>query len=84
MKNYGWDAVKLADAYGLKELAELRERVVTDPASACPQYAAGKSLYPLTAKARKRLQAIAWAVTYVIRESRTRDAMLAAAQENAP
>lgn len=64
MRSFGWDAVKLAGAYSLSELDALRREVETDPANACPLYAAGKSLYPLTAKARKRLQAIAWAVTY--------------------
>ena len=64
MTTHNWKATKLADAYSLAELETLRQSVVGDPRSANPAHAAGKSVYLYTAAARRKLDALAWAVTY--------------------
>lgn len=70
MKNYGWRATKLADAYSLEELDALRRDVESDPASANPDHAQGRSIYLFTKQARKKLDALAWAVTYKLQAIR--------------
>ncbi|MGA3803729.1 hypothetical protein ACI2VP_05060 [Ralstonia nicotianae] len=69
MKNYGWDAVKLSDAYSLEQLNELRRQVEVQHAN--PKDASGhptengKSTIHLFDKAgRNKLQKLAWAVFY--------------------
>lgn len=63
----GWDAVRLSDSYTLAELNTLRGEVESDPASANPGHAKG-SINIFTKAARRRLDALAWAVTYKLRE----------------
>lgn len=69
MRTYGWDAVKLSEAYTLEELAKLRELVTSDPASANPAHTAG-DIYLYNKKARRKLDAIGWAVYYKQQEKR--------------
>jgi hypothetical protein len=68
MKVYGWDAVKLSEAYSLDELAQLRDVVTSDPVNANPDHAKGKSIYLYTKSARKKLEAIGYAIYYKLDE----------------
>jgi hypothetical protein len=65
---YGWKATKLCDL-SFEELNELREMVVNDPKSANPDHARG-SIYLYTREANRKLDALAWAVTYKLAEQR--------------
>lgn len=64
MKTYGFDAVKLSEAYTMEELAKLRQQVIDDPENANPEYVKGRCIYLYTKAARKKLDAIAYAVYY--------------------
>lgn len=64
MKTYGWDAVKLSNAYTMEEIAKLRQQVIDDPDNENPEYAKGRCIYLYTKSARKKLDAIAYAVYY--------------------
>lgn len=75
MKNFGWDAVKLADAYSMDELSKLRAQVEAEHANPFDEknrYTEnGKSTLNLyDQKGMKKLQALAWAVTYKLQEKR--------------
>lgn len=59
---FGWSATKLADHYSLKELAEMRDEIVSDPANA----ATDDGLWLYTPDANKKLDALSWAVRYVM------------------
>lgn len=65
MKKYGWNPAKLATAYTTEELVALQKEVCADPKN---QNRQGIWLY--TPEARRKLDAIAWAITYKIREAR--------------
>lgn len=73
MRTYGWDAVKLSEAYTLEELAQLRDLITNDPASANPGHATGADIYLYNKKARRKLDAIGWAVYYKQQEARRAD-----------
>ncbi len=60
----GWKAHKLADLE-MEQLNSLRIAVETDPASANPNR---RSIYLYTPAARKKLDALAWAVTHKLKE----------------
>lgn len=66
---FGWQSHRLADLSS-EALNELREAVENDPASANPARAAGKSIYLYTPAARRKLKALAWAVTHKLREKK--------------
>lgn len=66
LKAYGWDAVKLS-ALSFEELAALRAAVVDDPSSANPRHANG-SIHLYTKAARRKLDALTWAVFYKMQE----------------
>lgn len=68
-RNFGWKAWKLADL-SFAELNELRESVTNDPANRNPP----GSFWLYTPKARKKLDALAWAVTYKLREGKEKEA----------
>lgn len=61
-RNYGWRAHLLAD-HSFTDLELLRQIVMRDPKSANPEHAAGKSIFLYTKSARRKLDALAWAVT---------------------
>jgi hypothetical protein len=67
VKTYGWNAVKLSDAYSLEELYELRKSITEDPSNANSD----GSIYLYTKAARKKLDAIGYAVSYKIKERLT-------------
>ncbi len=66
MKKYEWKAWRLANAYSFAELNRLREEVEGNPTS---KEKPG-SLWIYTRAARRKLDAIAWAVTYKLAEKR--------------
>jgi hypothetical protein len=74
LKTYGWDAVKLSNAYGLPELELLRQQLVTDPANQNPQHrptgVSGGSIYLYTPATRKKLDKLAYAVQFVLSTNR--------------
>lgn len=70
MNAYGWDAVKLSDAYSLEELARLRSMITDDPANADPDHAKGNSIFLYKKSARKKLEALSYAVYYKLEEKK--------------
>lgn len=70
MKIYGWDAVKLSDAYSLDELAQLRTIITDDPENADPEHAQGNSIFLYKKSARKKLEALSYAVYYKLEETK--------------
>ncbi|MBO9710533.1 MAG: hypothetical protein J7521_20220 [Caulobacter sp.] len=66
---FGWNQAKLSE-HSFDDLERLRQAIVNDPASANRAHAAGKSIYLHTPAARRKLDAIAWAVTTKLREQR--------------
>lgn len=73
MKNYGWDAVKLSDAYSFDELNALRKQVEVEHAN--PFTPEGRytekgqpSIHVYDKAGRKKLEKLAWAVTYKLQE----------------
>lgn len=65
MKVYGWDAVKLSNAYTLVELAVLREAVIEKHRLPRPD-----GIYLYDKAGRKKLDVLAWAVTHRMQEAR--------------
>lgn len=68
MRTYGYDAVKMSDGLTMDELTALAERLKADPDNANPLHASGKSIYLYTKATHRRLDAIAWAITYKLQE----------------
>lgn len=66
---FGWDFTKLS-AHSFEDLNALRLAVQADPASANPAHASGRSIFLYTAAARRKLDALAWAVTTKLAEKR--------------
>lgn len=68
-KCYGWDAVQLASNLTMEELVALQTEVQNDPKSKNPDHdGPTKSIWLYTKPARKKLDAIAWAITYKLQE----------------
>lgn len=61
---FGWDACRLADEYSADELGAAAVWLLNEPSCKNPDHAAGKSIWLLSAKARKASEAIGWAVFY--------------------
>lgn len=61
-RNFGWDAVKLANAYSADELSKMIVNIMEDPENENPDYRAGKSLYIYSKSARKKLDALGLAI----------------------
>lgn len=59
---FGWNPCRLADEYTPAELARAALEIHNDPANANPEHAAGRSIYLLSKTARKRADAVAWAI----------------------
>ena len=73
MKCYSWDPVKLADAYTLEQLSALRLEVEAEPRHRTPVGADGRpvgTIYIFTKPARRKLDAIGWAIYHVTRRLR--------------
>lgn len=75
MKSYGWDRVKLSDAYTREQLHELQKQVEAEHAN--PRDESGTylengkpSIYLYDKKGRQKLDNIAWAITYQMQEER--------------
>lgn len=65
-RNFGWKAHKLAE-HSLEDLGRLRLAVEQDPASANPDRS---SIYLYSKAARRKLDALAWAVYHKQRAQR--------------
>lgn len=61
---FGWNACRLADEYEPRELAQAIQQIAADPANANPAYAAGRDIHLITKAARKRTDAMTWAIFY--------------------
>ena len=61
---FGWDAVRLHEAYSAKELADAILEIHYNPINANPAHAKGTSVYLHTKAARTRMEALARAVSY--------------------
>ncbi len=69
---YGWKAWKLSDL-SFEDLSTLRETIINDPKNHAPRNAHGhprSGIYLYTPAARRKLDALSWAVTYKIQERR--------------
>lgn len=60
-RTYGYDRVKLADAYSVAELIAMAEAIRQDPANLDPGYGKG-GLHVHTPAARKKLDNLSWAI----------------------
>ena len=67
---YGWKPVQLANNLSPDQLQTLRRAVETDPASSNPAHANGDSIFLYTVAARRKLDAIAWAITFQLAEQK--------------
>jgi hypothetical protein len=67
---FGWDAVKLSDAYHADELAQAIQQLHADPANANPAHASGKSLYLYTKATNKRTEALSLAIFYIKQDAK--------------
>ncbi len=65
---YGWNSVSLASNLTTEQLLELRKAVESDPKSQNPDHATKGSIWPYTKSARKKLDAISWAITYHLQD----------------
>lgn len=61
---FGWDSVRLSEAYSADELATANRQISADPRNANPAHTSGMSIYLHTPQARKRMDALAWAVLH--------------------
>ncbi len=68
---HGWKAWIMADKLTQAQLLELMQAVQSDPASQNPAHAAGKSIWLYTVAARKKLDAIGWAITYQLKDRKS-------------
>lgn len=66
----GWKPTRLADAYSLEQLNALRLEVERNPESANPAHAAGRDINLYTPTARRKLDALAWAVTHRLQSAK--------------
>jgi hypothetical protein len=66
MRTYGYNAVKMSDNLTLEQLTALADNLRNDPKNANPLRAEGRSgsIWLFTKATHKRLDAIAWAVSY--------------------
>lgn len=62
---FGWNAARLAD-HSFDDLRRLREQIEADPRNRNPV----GTLWIYTKAAQKKLDAIAWAITYKLAEAR--------------
>ncbi len=69
LRSYGWDAVKLSEAYSLEQLEQLRQSVIQNPDNQNPDHKAGKSIFLYTKSARRKLEALGWAVFFRLGEA---------------
>lgn len=63
-KCYNWKPTQMSEHLNMGELLALRKSVEDDPESKNPAHTAGNSIYLYTPAARRRLDAISWAITY--------------------
>lgn len=68
-RTFGWKAWKMADL-SFADLEQLRQAVQNDPKNQNPP----GSFYLYTPPARKKLDALAWAVTHKLKENKEKSA----------
>lgn len=64
---FGWQAWRLSD-HSFEDLNALR--LIVESEGANPAHAAGNSIYLYTPEARRKLDALAWAVSVKLKEKR--------------
>lgn len=68
-KYYGWKATDLASHLTMEELVLLQAEVQNDPKSKNPDHDGPRqSIYLYTKPARRKLDALGWAITYKLAE----------------
>lgn len=67
IKCYGWNPSQLSSYLTMEELVALRKQVEDDPKSKNPAHAKG-SIWIYSKAARRKLDAISWAITYQLAE----------------
>lgn len=71
MKCYNWNPVELSKHLTMDELVALQNKVQDDPKSKNPAHDDHRqSIWLYTKAARKKLDAIGWAITYKLQEAR--------------
>jgi hypothetical protein len=71
---FGWDAVRLSDAYSANELATAIVQLHADPDNANPAHAAGTSINIYTKKTDQRTSELAMAIFYIKQAKRKAEA----------
>ncbi|AQT06662.1 hypothetical protein [Acetobacter persici] len=61
---FGWDPVKLYQNYSTSELVKMKQEIEAKPENLNPQHLEGTSIYIYTKSARKKLDALSWAISY--------------------
>lgn len=64
IRNYGYDRVEMSKHLSFEQLHKLQLQLTEDPENANPLRKTGKSVYLYTPKTHKKLDNIAWAITY--------------------
>jgi hypothetical protein len=72
IKCFGWNPSRLYRNLTVEQLGELRRQVEADPKSANPMHGKG-SIYLYTPAARRKLDAIAWAITYHLEDKKPKE-----------
>jgi hypothetical protein len=67
---HGWDAVRLYRNLTMPQLTELLQALYADPANANPAHAAGHDIHLYTKSSRRKMDAIAWAITYHLKDKK--------------
>ncbi|WP_420478282.1 hypothetical protein [Brevundimonas sp. FT23028] len=69
-RTYGWSPARLSDAYTTAELTAWLQELSSDPANANPDHAAGRSVYLHSQAARRKMDALSWAITHRMKADR--------------
>ncbi len=69
MRTYGFKPVAMFNAMSMAELVELQNTITSDPANRNPGLDSG-SIYLYTKAARRKLDAIGWAIHYHLAEAK--------------
>lgn len=64
------NAVKLYQKYSIEELQKMDQAIRDDPKNHNPEHLVGKSIWIYTKQARKKMDAIGWAITWHLRDRR--------------
>lgn len=70
IRTYSFDRCKMYEHLTLEELTALRQQVEADPKSQNPRYLSGQDINLYTVAARKKLDNIAWVITWKLADLR--------------